>query len=117
MYESEGGEEEKKKKVSQNFLVSAHSVKDAYDRMQESLSTMMVDFIIPTITVSPIVDIFPFTEELDKEISRKPIESSIDDEPVSITGKPVYSAPGSDADEFEDEEEVDSELEDEYTEE
>jgi hypothetical protein len=117
MYESEGGEDEKKKKVSQNFLVSAHSVKDAYDRMQESLSTMMVDFIIPTITVSPIVDIFPFTEELDKEISRKPIESSIDDEPVSITGKPVYSAPGSDADEFEDEEEVDSELEDEYTEE
>ena len=59
-YESEGADEEKSKKIAQNFLVSAHSVKDAYDRIKESLATLMVDFQIPSITVSPIVEIFPY---------------------------------------------------------
>jgi hypothetical protein len=30
----------------------------------------MVDYEIPSIIKSPIVDIFPYREELDKEISR-----------------------------------------------
>jgi len=78
--------------------------------------------------LTPIVDIFPFNEELDKEISRKPL-AAINEEPVSVTGKPVFSAPGSDFDDeeelledvnvngYEDEEEADSELEDEFSEE
>lgn len=127
-YEGATEDSDKPKKVSQNFLISAHSVKDAFDRMHESLSTMLVDFLIPSIIVSPIVDIFPYNEELDKEISRKPLADF--EEPVSATGKKVYSAPGSDLDDeleeedeeeedFEDEseeEEADSELEDEYSE-
>ena len=67
-------------------------------------------------------------EELDKEISRRPLE---DDEPIITTGKRVYSAAGSDLDdeiededleEIEDEldivdlEEIDSDLDDEYSE-
>lgn len=115
-YEAEGDEEEKKKKISQNFLVSAHNIKDAYDRIKESLASMLVDFQIPSISVSPIVEIFPFNEELDKELSRTPIEV---EEPVAPKGK-VFSAPGS-TEEDEDlddlEEDVDSELEDEYTDE
>ena len=54
---------ESEKKVKQNFLVSAHSVKDAYDRIKESLSTLMIDFQIESVVKSPIVDIFPFTEQ------------------------------------------------------
>lgn len=115
-YEAEGDEEEKKKKISQNFLVSAHNIKDAYDRIKESLASMLVDFQIPSISLSPIVEIFPFNEELDKELSRTPIEV---EEPVAPKGK-VFSAPGS-TEEDEDlddlEEDVDSELEDEYTDE
>lgn len=123
-YEGATEDSDKPKKVSQNFLISAHSVKDAFERMHESLSTMLVDFMIPSIIVSPIVDIFPYNEELDKEISRRPLEDF--EEPVSASGKKVYSAPGSDIDdEFEEEEEEldededleDSELEDEYSEE
>ncbi len=128
MYESEADDSEKKKKVTQNFLVSAHSVKEAFERIIESLHGMQVDFVVPSITISPIVDIFPYTEELDREISRRPIEEDIDSIPVSVTGKPVFSAPGSDIDdEMEDDfdqateedefEDADSELEDEYTEE
>jgi hypothetical protein len=63
-------EEGKSKKVSQTILVSAHSVKDATERLKESLATMMVDYVITGVVVSPLVDIFPYREELDKEISR-----------------------------------------------
>ena len=96
-YESKDADTDKKKKVTQNFLVSAMSVKDAYDRIQESLSTLMVDFLVPSIILSPIVDIFPFTEEMDKEISRVPIEEY---EEALPKGKDVvFSASGSDIDE------------------
>lgn len=124
-FESEGGnvdgEVEKKKKVAQNFLVSANSVKDAFEKLKESLSTLMVDYLIPSIIVSPIVDIFPFREELDKEISRRPLEEK-DIVVHTPKGKKVFSAPSSDFDDdeevnFDDEEEEESELEDEYTEE
>ena len=65
-YESQAlDDEEKTKKVTQNFLVSAHSVKDAFDRLKESLSTLMIDFKIPSVVKSPIVDIFPYTDSSD----------------------------------------------------
>jgi hypothetical protein len=109
-YESEAGEEEKTKRVAQNFFVSAHTAKEAYDRIKESLSGLLVDFQIPSITLSPIVEIFPPVENLDKEISRKKIEDDFD--APAPKGK-VYSAP--DEDEMELDEDG-SELEDEYTE-
>jgi hypothetical protein len=127
-YESEAGgaegEEAKSKKVAQNFLVSAHSVKDAFDRIKESLSTLMVDFQIPSIIVSPIVEIFPYTENLDREIERRPMETiaAFEQEAPVPKGK-VFSAPGSDIDDdFEEELEADiyeedSELEDEFSDE
>jgi hypothetical protein len=73
-YEKYGAVTETKKNVTQNMLVSAENTKQAYDRIQESLAGLMVDFQIPSIVVSPIVEIFPYNEELDKELSRTPIE-------------------------------------------
>ncbi len=109
------GEGESKKKVAQNFLVSASNIKQAYDRIQESLSTLLVDFSIPSISLSPIVEIFPYAEQLDREISRTPIEE-MDDLPVG-NGK-VFTAAGSDLDDdFIDEDEAMSELTDEYSDE
>ena len=63
MYDSLDADSEQAKKVRQYFLVSAHSVKDAFDRIKESLSTLLVDFTIPQIQVSPIVDVFPVEEK------------------------------------------------------
>jgi hypothetical protein len=63
-------EGEKAKKVKQNLLVSATSVKDADAKLKESLSGMMVDYEIESITVTPIEEIFPYREALDREISR-----------------------------------------------
>ncbi len=115
-YENVDGDSEKTRKVTQNFLVSAGSVKQAFERIQESLSTLLVDFEIPSITVSPIVEIFPYNEELDREISRRPLE---EDEEVPAASGAVFSAAGSDEDD-EDEEDMDtetSEVEDEFDEE
>jgi hypothetical protein len=117
-YDNLDADSEKTKKVTQSFLVSASSVKEAYERIEESLSTMMVDFEIPSIMVSPIVEIFPFTEELDKEISRRPAdekpmveEVETEAEEFEDNGGAVFSASGSDE---EDEEEEESEVEDEF---
>jgi hypothetical protein len=66
-------EGEKSKTTVQHMLVSAHSVTDAESRIKESLSTMLVDFNVPSVSVSKIVDIFPYKEDLDREISRRPM--------------------------------------------
>jgi hypothetical protein len=117
-YESADADSEKAKKVTQNFLVSANSVKEAYERIKESLSTLLVDFEIPSIMVSPIVEIFPYAENLDKEISRTPIEKvevEEEEEDNSAKGGGVFSSSGSDVDdedENSDEDEDESEIED-----
>jgi hypothetical protein len=109
----------KVKKVSQNFLVTATSVKEAFERIQESLSTLMVDYQIPSIMLTPIVDIFPFNEELDVELERKPAKEKAvtevmsNEEVLETPGKGVvFSASGSD---FDDEEEFESTLEDDFS--
>jgi len=61
-YLVENDENDKQKKISQQFLVEADSIKDAYERLRESLTSMGVDFEIPAILLSPIVDIFPNDE-------------------------------------------------------
>ena len=101
-------------------MVSANSVKEAYERIKESLSTLLVDFEIPSIMVSPIVEIFPYAENLDKEISRTPIEKvevEEEEEDNSSKGGGVFSSSGSDVDDEdensdEDEDEDESEIED-----
>lgn len=118
-YETMDADNEKARKVNQNFLVSANSVKEAYERIQESLSTLMVDFEIPSIIVSPIVEIFPYAEDLDRELSRKPIEEvEEEEEDDAQNAKVVFSASGSDVDDEDEEEEEsdesDSEVEDEF---
>ena len=113
-YENFDADSEKSKMVSQNFLVSAGSVREAFDRMKESLATLQVDFEIPSIMVSPIVDIFPYTEDLDREISRSPI-GEVEEEVEESTGPgAVFSAAGSDVDD--EDEDAKTEIEDDFDE-
>lgn len=62
IYETADADSEKAKKVAQNFLVEATSVKEAHERLKENLKGLMVDFEIPSVVVSPIVEIFPYNE-------------------------------------------------------
>lgn len=50
----------KEKKVNNYMLVTADTAREAYDRIQESLKEMIIPFEIPSISASPIVDIFPY---------------------------------------------------------
>lgn len=65
-----GSEEgERAKKTKQTFLVTASSVREANDRLKESLEGMMIDYTIESVSVTPIVDIYPYKEELDKVVT------------------------------------------------
>lgn len=65
------GDSGKEKKVTQYMIVTASDSKEAFDRIQESLSNMLVSFRIPDIVESPIVEVFPFEKE-DAEEKRNP---------------------------------------------
>lgn len=64
-YDKMDEEAERKKKMKQTFLVSAETVKEANDRVVESLSTLMIDYTIDGVVVTPLVDIFPFVDSDD----------------------------------------------------
>ena len=57
----------KEKKTSDYMLVEAESVKDAYEKLEEKLNTMITPYEIPSITKSPIVDTFQYVTE-DEEV-------------------------------------------------
>jgi hypothetical protein len=93
-------EGDKKKTISQNFLVSAETVKEAYERIVESLSTLMIDYQITQIIASPIVDIFPYNDSEVESPAARRILPEVEHEPKAA-GK-VFSASGSDVDDFDD---------------
>jgi hypothetical protein len=76
-YKSEAADGEKVKKVSQVYLVTAHSAKDAFDRVKECLSGLMVAFEIPDIKKSPILEVFPFYTD---ETTEERVERVVNDE-------------------------------------
>lgn len=55
--EDENGKE---KKVTQYMLVEAQNVKEAYDRIRESLRNMTIDFTVPDIIETKIMDVFNY---------------------------------------------------------
>ncbi|MFA8433602.1 MAG: DUF4494 domain-containing protein [Marinifilaceae bacterium] len=71
----------KEKKANNYMLVGACNVKQAYERIEESLSSWLVPFEMPSIAESPLMDVFPYfkDEEVNEEIPEnlKPI-SEID---------------------------------------
>jgi hypothetical protein len=87
---------EKAKTISQNFLVSAAQVKEAYERIEESLATLMIDFNVVSITASPIVEIFPYREEDVQSPAQK--APKFEEESTHTPIRQVFSASGSDSD-------------------
>ncbi|HLV43193.1 MAG TPA: DUF4494 domain-containing protein [Brumimicrobium sp.] len=93
-YVTVDGDEGKEKKISSNFLVTASTVKEAYDRILESLSDMTVSFEVPSIMITPIVEVLPYNPDLDVEIGRRPLEE----------GEELVNSPRSVQEEYEEEE-------------
>lgn len=55
--EDENGKE---KKITQYMLVEAQNVKEAYDRIRESLRNMTIDFTVPDIIETKIMNVFDY---------------------------------------------------------
>ncbi len=78
-YITEDADGGKEKKVTNDFLISAHNVGEAYNRMNESLKGLQVDFDIPSIVVTPILEIFPYVAMEGEELTSADEESSKDE--------------------------------------
>lgn len=48
----------KEKKVTNLMLVHAANVRDAWDRIHESLNNMLVTFLVPEVKESPVLEVF-----------------------------------------------------------
>ena len=59
-YVSEDADTGKEKKITNQYLVSAHNIKEAYERMEESMKGLMGHFQILKIEKSPVMDVFPY---------------------------------------------------------
>jgi Domain of unknown function (DUF4494) len=57
----------KEKKVTNLMIVTAHHVKEAYDRIHESLNNMLVTFIVPEVKESNIIEVFKHIKEPGEE--------------------------------------------------
>jgi hypothetical protein len=55
----------KEKKVVNYVLLTAANAKQAYERVYESLDNMLVEFQVPDVAESPIVEVFPADREED----------------------------------------------------
>ena len=50
----------KEKKITNYVLLTAPNVKEAYERMYQSLNNMLVEFRVTEIVESPIIEVFPY---------------------------------------------------------
>ena len=67
-YVSEDADSGKEKKINNYFLVSAHNIGEAYQRINESLKGLMVSYEVGKIEVTPILEIFPYVAMEGEEI-------------------------------------------------
>src|SRR5690606_24784745 len=75
----------KEKKTNIYMLVQANDVKEAFDNTTAVMQNTMGDYTIPSITESPILDVFPYFGGEEEEIhtSTKVADEEIPDEAVS----------------------------------
>lgn len=50
----------KEKKIRTYYLVMADDIKEALSRLDESLEYLVIPFVVTSLAVSPIVDVFPY---------------------------------------------------------
>jgi len=67
-YQSMDDDNGKSKNITDKFLVGANDIDQATSNIKESLSGMMVDFQVVSLVESPIMDVFPYKENLDREL-------------------------------------------------
>ncbi len=74
-YVSVDADSGREKVITNKFLVTAHTTKEAYDRMVESLEGMMVSYEIPSVKATKIADVFPFNGTRDANPDMEPSQA------------------------------------------
>ncbi|MGB0423691.1 MAG: DUF4494 domain-containing protein [Flavobacteriales bacterium] len=59
-FDEESGKE---KQANQYFLIEAYTVKDTYEKVEKFMSGTISNFVIPAISYTKIMDVFPMSEE------------------------------------------------------
>ena len=78
---------EKKKKITNHVLVRAGDVKNAYERVEENIN-LLVPYDIPSVQETPILDVFPYESDPEKELEGKNVRPLEENERVNrITGE------------------------------
>ncbi len=77
----------KEKKLRTYYLVMADDIKEALDRLEESLSFLVIPYVVSAIAVSTIVDVFPYvpSESLVPE-GFVPVKNTDADNPILQMG-------------------------------
>ncbi len=63
VYITEDERSGKEKKVVNVMLINAGTVKEAYERIQESLKSMLVPFDITDVNLTPILEVVPYEKD------------------------------------------------------
>lgn len=79
-YATVDGDSDKEVKINTYFLVAAEDVRQAFVRVEDNLSSMLVPFEIPSITKTNIVEVYPYHEEEKIPSNLKPISEVADSE-------------------------------------
>ncbi|HEY9117728.1 MAG TPA: DUF4494 domain-containing protein [Roseivirga sp.] len=61
------GDSGREKAVNQFMIVTAADVKQAFDRINESLSNMLVSYRVTQVVESPIIEVFPYEKPQEDE--------------------------------------------------
>lgn len=80
-YVSEDSDTGKEKKFTNNYMVEAHNVKEAYERIEECLKGLMVTHQTPEVKETSIVEIFPYDPEFAADIATDSEEDETMDSP------------------------------------
>jgi hypothetical protein len=71
------GDSGREKVINQFMLVTALDVPQAHERIQESLSNMLVSFQVPEVVASPIVEVFPYEKSEPEQFGNfRPVNES-----------------------------------------
>ncbi|MEM7296683.1 MAG: DUF4494 domain-containing protein [Bacteroidota bacterium] len=70
-YSTVDGDNDKEVKINTYFLVNAEDVKNAFEKVSESLSSMLVLFDIPSITKTNIEEVYPYVSRDEETLANE----------------------------------------------
>ncbi len=77
----------KEKKLRTYYLIMADDIKEALERLEESLSYLVIPYVTTAMAVSTIIDVFPY-EPAESAIPKGyvPVEKEKDENPIFTNG-------------------------------